>query len=163
MVTKLAERFPVQGVLRWALRAPIGLYRAHLGGLLGHSGLLLTHRGRKTGLPRQTVLEVLHYDPQTHTYVVAAGWGAQTDWLRNIQQTPDVMVESGRERLLARAQILTPDGAEREFRYYIRHHPVRARAMSRLLLGRPFDGADATIQQLARTVPLVALRPRAPR
>ena len=62
MTNLLAERFPVQGMVRRAVRAPIWLYRAHLGGFLGHQMLLLTHRGRKTGLPRQTVLEVLVYD-----------------------------------------------------------------------------------------------------
>ena len=41
---------------------------------------------------------------------------------------------------------------------------ARARAMSRLLLGRPFDDPDAMVQELVRRVPIVALRPRgAPR
>ena len=38
---------------------PIYLYRLDLGRLLGHRFLLLVHRGRKSGLLRETVLEVI--------------------------------------------------------------------------------------------------------
>ncbi len=53
------------GFLRLAFRLPIYLYRLNLGWLLGHRGLLLIHRGRKSGLLRETVLEVVRYDPAT--------------------------------------------------------------------------------------------------
>ena len=43
--------------------------------------------------------------------------------------------------------------------FRIGHHPIRARALSRLLLGRPFAGAGATIRQLVAGIPLVTLRP----
>jgi hypothetical protein len=46
-------------VLGYVLRLPSYLYRLRLGGLLGHRFLLLTHRGRKSGLTRRTPLEVL--------------------------------------------------------------------------------------------------------
>jgi deazaflavin-dependent oxidoreductase (nitroreductase family) len=163
-MTRLGERLPVQGFVRWALRAPIWLYRHHLGWLFGHSGLLLTHQGRKSGRPRQTVLEVARYDKRRRTYIVAAGWGLGSDWLRNIQQTPRVWVRSGRDRLQAQATILSADGAAQEFRTYLRHHPLRARAMSRLLTGQPYVKAQAAelVQRLAGTIPVVALAP-APR
>ncbi len=44
---------PPGKVLRLGLRLPIWLYRARLGRLLGERFLLLTHIGRKSGLPRQ--------------------------------------------------------------------------------------------------------------
>jgi hypothetical protein len=47
------------GWVRALLRLPILLYRLHLGWLLGHRFLLLTHVGRKSGLQRRTVLEVV--------------------------------------------------------------------------------------------------------
>ena len=157
----LADRLPVQGLVRRAVRAPIWLYRAHLGRLLGHQMLLLTHRGRKTGLPRQTVLEVLHYDRASGTHVVAAGWGEQSDWFRNVLQTPAVEVAAGGHEAAAQAIRLSPAAAERELRYYTRRHPLRARAFSRLMTGQPFRGSDADVQRMARAVPLVALRPTA--
>ena len=68
----------------------------------------LTHRGRKSGQPRQTVLEVVRYDRASRTYVVASGWGVRSDWYRNIQQNPDVVVESGSGRVAARRRFCRP-------------------------------------------------------
>jgi hypothetical protein len=53
------------GALRLAFRLPIYLYRLDLGWLLGHRFLLLVHQGRRSGLLRETVLEVLLYEPAT--------------------------------------------------------------------------------------------------
>jgi hypothetical protein len=52
---------PPKGLLRLMLRLPIWLYRLRLGWLLGNRFLLLTHVGRKTGLPHQTVVEVVSH------------------------------------------------------------------------------------------------------
>jgi hypothetical protein len=63
------------GALRLAFRLPIYLYRLDLGWLLGHRLLLLVHRGRESGLLRETVLEVLLHDPATRESVVLSAWG----------------------------------------------------------------------------------------
>ena len=60
----LAHRRPY-GVYRWLADAPRWFYRLGLGWLLGYRVMQLTHRGRKSGVLRRTILEVLHYDPQT--------------------------------------------------------------------------------------------------
>jgi deazaflavin-dependent oxidoreductase (nitroreductase family) len=159
MSSYLAQQLPVRGVLRWALRVPIWLYRAHLGRVLGHQFLLLTHRGRKSGRLRQTVLEVVHYNRATRTYVVASGWGVTSDWYRNIQQNPAVTVESGSGRVVAQAVVLPPAQAADELRTYAAHHPFRARELTRLITGTPFRGHPAEIVRLADQIPLVALRP----
>jgi deazaflavin-dependent oxidoreductase (nitroreductase family) len=91
------------GLLRLALKLPSLLYRAHLGWLLGHRFLLVTHRGRKTGRVHQTVLEVARYDPTTGESIVVAGWGAKTDWYRNLQANPALAIQTGRERYRRRA------------------------------------------------------------
>jgi deazaflavin-dependent oxidoreductase (nitroreductase family) len=161
MDTRLARRLPVHGALRAALRAPIWVYRAGLGRLFGHGALLLTHRGRKSGLLRRTVLEVVRYDPATRTHIVVAGWGPTSDWFRNIQQTPQVVVRAGGQRLAARAEILGPEEAARELSSYVRRHPIRARGLRRLMLGGGGGAPTAEdLAALARTVPVVALRPR---
>ena len=59
---------------RCLLRLPIWLYRLRLGWLLGGRFLLLNHTGRKTGLPRRTVLEIVHHDADNATLFVAAAW-----------------------------------------------------------------------------------------
>ena len=70
-------------------RAPVYLYRWHLGGLLGHRFLLLSHTGRRTGLRRQTVLEVIRYLPCRPEAVVMSGFGPKSDWLQNIEANGD--------------------------------------------------------------------------
>ena len=160
MSREFTERLPVQGLLRRVLRAPLWLYRVHLEWLLGHQFLLLIHQGRKTGQARQTVLEVVHYDKATGTHVVASGWGRGSDWYRNIQHTPQVIVRTGGARIAACAETLPVDVAEGELRWYVQHHPLRARELFRLMTGQPFDGTDAAIQRLAHRTPVVALRPQ---
>lgn len=65
---------PPKGLLRLMLRLPIWLYRLRLGRLLGNRFLLLTHVGRKTGLPHQTVVEVASHNGTKDRYVIASGW-----------------------------------------------------------------------------------------
>jgi deazaflavin-dependent oxidoreductase (nitroreductase family) len=80
------------GALRLALWLPIYLYRLDLGWLLGHSFLLLGHLGRKSGLLRETVLEVILYDPATREGVVLSAWGEKAGWYRNIEAVPALEV-----------------------------------------------------------------------
>ncbi len=148
--------------LRWLSRLPIWLYRAHLGWLLGHRFLLLTHTGRKSGLKRRTVLEVVRHDQKTGVYIIASGWGEKADWLRNIERTPDVTVQSGREHFDAKAVRLPVAEAAREFADYTKRHPAAARTLARFLIGERLSGSEENCQRLAETIPLVALRPNAP-
>ena len=76
------------GIYRWLANLSRWLYQLGLGGLLGRRFLCLTHRGRKSGQIRRTVLEVISYDPRTHELRVASAWEGKTDWYRNIQVEP---------------------------------------------------------------------------
>ena len=59
MAKQVKKLEPPQGCSRLLFRAPVWLYRLGLGGLFGKRMLLLNHTGRKSGLPRQAVLEVV--------------------------------------------------------------------------------------------------------
>ncbi len=72
-MTVLASSKP-RGLLKLAFALPRSLYRRHLGWLLGHLCLMITHVGRKTGCLRQTVVEVAHFDPATQECIVVAAW-----------------------------------------------------------------------------------------
>ncbi len=136
---------------RWLARAPSYLFRLGLGWLLGRRFLLLEHIGRTTGLPRETVLEVIRREDDA--VFVAAAWGAQSDWLRNVVANPAVRVSTGRlKRRRARALVVTPEAAAEIFRRYAEDHPKAARALASTL-GLPLDDPDA----MARTVPVVRL------
>lgn len=150
---------PPRGLLRWLARLPIWLYRLRLGWLLGDRFLLLTHTGRKSGLARQVVLEVVQHDKNTGAYYVAVGFGERSDWYRNVLKTPEVMICSGRRQLAARAEQLPPEKAEQIIVDYAHRHPLTLRVIVKVL-GYGVDGNQAGYAALGRTIPIIALRPR---
>jgi deazaflavin-dependent oxidoreductase (nitroreductase family) len=149
-----------RGFARLAFRLPIWLYRLRLGWLLGDRLLLLTHIGRKSGMPRQAVIEVVRHDRASDTYIIASGFGAQVDWFRNIQENPNVLVQIGARRLEAVAERLPLDVAADELRSYAQRYPRTFRTITKRLLGQELDGSAESCRQLASTAPVVALRRR---
>jgi deazaflavin-dependent oxidoreductase (nitroreductase family) len=147
-------------LLRSLMRLPLWLYRAHLGWLLGQRFLRLTHTGRRTGVPRQTVLEVVAHDRPSDSYVVVSGLGERAQWFRNVQETPDVVIAVGRRELPARAVRLDAADAAPIMRDYLRRHPLAFRLLARLFLGWHVSSTAADARRLAQRFPLVALRPR---
>lgn len=158
MTQALTEKNPRRGLLRFLLRLPILFYRLHLGWLLGNRFLLLKHIGRKSGLTRETVLEVLRYDKQSKTYIVASGWGEGAQWYRNIVANPSVEIKSGWRRMRAKARRVSHEEAERELRAYAERHPIAYRAIVSRLLGERVRGEGEEIRALAERVPVIAIR-----
>ena len=66
-------------------RSPLPLYRAGWGRLLGHTFLVLTHVGRRTGAPHDTAAMVLAEDRTTGEVVICSMWGPKADWIRNLR------------------------------------------------------------------------------
>jgi len=156
----LVKRPSPTGFLRLLLRLPIWLYRMRLGWLLGSRFLLLTHRGRNSGYARQTVLEVVQHDVASGAYFIASGWGENADWLRNIQQTPEVMVQVGRRAFPATAERLSLDAAQQVLCANLRRHPVAFRLLAKMMVGRSLRNTEEDCRNIAHSVPVVALRPR---
>ena len=154
----LIERPAPTGLLRLCLRLPIWLYRLRCGWVLNSRFLRLTHIGRQSGLPHQTVLEVVHYDRATETYFIASGWGEKPDWFRNLQQTPTVVVTVGRKRFAATARRLSGDEAVRVLLVYAQRHRRAFRTLAKLMVGRRLHGTEQDCRLLAQSVPLIALR-----
>ena len=108
---------------RWLARAPIWLYRARLGFLLGSRLLMVEHLGRKSGARRYVVLEVVTH-PRPGTYVVASGFGTRAQWFRNVRANPHVRVYSGGSRPApATARLLTSDETAAALAAYAATHP----------------------------------------
>jgi deazaflavin-dependent oxidoreductase (nitroreductase family) len=128
----LAERRPY-GLYRWLANAPRWCYRLGLGWLLGHRVMQLTHRGRTSGLVRQTVLEVLRYDPRTREVLVVSGWEGKTDWYRNIRQTPAMEVRIGRVQYRPVQEFLSPEETTQLILALFRQHPREVRFAGPLL------------------------------
>jgi len=158
MVEKIKDVHPPRGLARLAWRAPIWLYRLGLGGLLGERFVLLNHVGRKSGQPRQAVLEVVFHDPETGAYLVAAGFGEKSDWYKNVMAHPQVSIQVGRKRMGARAGRLPLAQATQVLLDYNRRHPAALRTLAGIL-GYRTDGSQADVRDLAGMIPIVKLTP----
>lgn len=150
-----ALRNPPRGLAAIPWRLPIYLYKLHLGWLLGQRFMLLTHIGRKSGLPRYAVIEVIHHDPQTNTYYAASGFGEKSHWFRNIMKTPQVTIQVGRRKMRARAERLSVDEGEAILQQYAQKHPLALRELSRFM-GTPYDGTRESVRRIAERIPIVA-------
>jgi len=150
---------PPGKALRFGLRLPIWLYRARLGWLLGDRFLMLTHTGRKSGLPRHTVIEVVQHDKATDTYYVVSGWGEKSDWYQNIHKDPSITIQTGRRTFQSKAEFVPVEQAIGIVETYAQDHPVAFNELSGLFLGeKMIPGSDAP-QRIAEKMPMVAFRP----
>lgn len=160
MPIKIKEVKPPRGLSRRLVRLPIWLFRLHLGGLLGDRFLLLTHKGRKSGFPRQTVLEVLYHDKASDTYCVFAGWGENADWVRNVEKTPEVVIYVGHRQFHALASRLSQEDAATKMLDYARRNPLAVRVLPRMM-GYRVDGTEEDFRALAHIGVVVAFQPLA--
>ncbi len=156
MAVQTHQPKPPSSASRFLFRLPIYLYKIGLGGLLGGRFLLLNHIGRKSGQPRHAVVEVVRHDPASDTYVIASGFGEQSQWFQNLLHTPDVTIQVGRRTLPVHARRLSPGEAAGEMADYARRSPKAARALASFM-GFEVDGTEAGYRQLGAQLPFVAL------
>jgi deazaflavin-dependent oxidoreductase (nitroreductase family) len=114
---------------------------------------LLTHTGRKSGLPRQTVLEVVRYDKATGACIVASGFGKGSDWVRNVKHDPHIHFIIGRIRHTGLAEGLDPQTAGRELAEYAHRHPLAWRELVQFM-GYKVNGTENDILALGNMIPL---------
>jgi len=138
--------------LRWFVRAPIWLYRARLGVLLGSRFLLLEHTGRKSGCRRHVVLEVVDH-PAPGSHVVVSGFGTRAQWFRNIRANPQVRVYLGsRKPASATAHRLDANAAAASLGRYTAAHPrswAKLRPVLEETLGTPIDEHGTELPMIA--------------
>jgi deazaflavin-dependent oxidoreductase (nitroreductase family) len=141
---------PPQGCLAALFRLPAHLYRWHLGWLLGSRFLLLRHRGRKTGVTHENVLEVIARDRGAGNWYVASGWGERAQWYRNIVADGRVAVSSGRHTFDAEARPLPREEGRRTLDDYRRRHRWAIKGLQRVF------GYDS-YETLAEATPIVEI------
>ncbi|MCK0174433.1 nitroreductase family deazaflavin-dependent oxidoreductase [Mycolicibacterium sp. F2034L] len=131
------------------VRAPIWLYRHHLGRLFGERMLMLEHRGRTTGLPRFVCLEAIER-PSRDTIVVASGFGTTAQWYQNLQAHPDCRVSIGaRFSEPATAVMMSPQDADAVLDRYQQAHPAAWRRLR--------GAIEKTVRQPVERLPMVRL------
>lgn len=148
-------------VARRLARLPGRLYDWHLGWLLGHRFLRLTHVGRRSGRRYRTVLEVVGPGAQPGEVVVMAGLGHHADWFRNILALPPVEVVIGRDRFRPQARVLDHEEAAAVLAAYEARNRLVAPVVRRVLswlVGWQYDGSAAGRRRLVEQLPLVAFR-----
>jgi deazaflavin-dependent oxidoreductase (nitroreductase family) len=149
--------------LWYLFRAPVYLYRWHLGWLFGHRCLLLAHIGRHSGLRHQTVLEVVEYREAGPEVVVANGFGPNSDWVLNIKARSGEEVTVGLLHFAASHRFLGEEEAMHVIEAYEDRNrfiaPIVRRGFSWLLRWK-YRGGESDRRQLVRQVPLIAFRPR---
>ena len=143
---------PIQ---RFLFRAPIGLYRVGLGGLLGNRFLQLEHVGRNSGETRRTVLEVLETDDDGCP-VIASGFGEGSQWFKNVSADPEVWFTQGRTRTAATAGRLDRGRALEVFERYRVNHARAAKVLGKRIGVSLVDDLETAAEQL----PLFRLGPR---
>jgi deazaflavin-dependent oxidoreductase (nitroreductase family) len=141
-------------------RLPLGLYRRGGGWLLGHTFLVFTHVGRKTGTRYETAAMVLSYERGTGETAICSAWGPSTDWISNLRIAPAVEVRLGRQSFVPEQCFLTDDEGLAVAFEFRRHHPHRLRLLS-WVLGWGDLRRDDSVREFVRTHPFVSFRPRA--
>ena len=127
--------------------------------MLDHVFLMITHVGRKTGKPRETVAMALRFNQDTREVVVCSAWGASTDWIRNLRASPAIRVQIGRESYLPEHRFLTEDESVAVAIEFRQRHPHRLRLLAKIL-GWGDLSSDTALREFVRGRPFVSLRPR---
>jgi len=141
-----------------AMRLPCPLYHHGLGWLLGHTFLLITHQGRKTGKRRETVAMALTYDRDSKETVVCSAWGPNTEWIRNLRAHPALQIQTGRESYIPQQRFLTQDEAVAVALEFRHRHPGRLRLLTSIL-GWGDLSTETAVHELVRNRPFVSFRP----
>lgn len=146
------------GWRRFLARLPIRLYRAGLGALFGRRLLLLHHTGRRTGLRRSVVLEVIAYERNgdSLSWTIASGFGPAAAWYQNLLHDPRATIRFGNRRYPTTASFLPPEDGAALMAGYAPRHPRLARRLCSFM-GFDVDGSEAAFREAGRSIPFVRL------
>jgi deazaflavin-dependent oxidoreductase (nitroreductase family) len=140
------------------MRLPQPLYHHGWGRLLDHTFLLITHQGRKTGKPRETVAMPLTYDPERREAIVCSAWGPNTGWMRNLRAHPALQIQIGRETFVPEQHFLPQDEAIAAAIAFRDQHPWRLRLFA-TILGWGDLSSEVAVREFVEGRPFIAFAP----
>jgi deazaflavin-dependent oxidoreductase (nitroreductase family) len=153
-------------VLQTMLKVPTLVYRGPLAELMrARCVLLLTTRGRKTGLPRTGAVSFM---PLGDNFVVFSGWGVGSNWFQNIRANPEVTVRVGRQRLRATARVVEDPERRRQLMLQMQARssgcgpPRPMRPLLKLTRILDYQGEIDMAVAAGGTFPVVEIVPHAP-
>ncbi|MBU4224376.1 MAG: nitroreductase family deazaflavin-dependent oxidoreductase [Chloroflexi bacterium] len=151
-----------RGLLKLFFKMPLYLHQIGIVWWIekftGAQWILITTTGRKSGKPRQVMVDVMKYDKETDTYYVEAAYGHRADWVRNIKANPVFHGQVGRRKFEARAVELTAGEGEEMLVAFYRNVPKYARAV--MSLGGLKVKDEAELRALTRKMLVVAIKPQ---
>jgi deazaflavin-dependent oxidoreductase (nitroreductase family) len=118
---------PSPKLLKWITKTHVDLYEQTQGSIgstvfqIGEKGtsllrrmnvLLLTTKGRKSGIERKVTLPYFQYDDRIYVIASNAASEKHPDWYVNLMANPAVRIQLGAARF--RAMAISLEGAERE-------------------------------------------------
>ena len=156
-IMQLVPQENVGPVFKWLFKMPILQYKLGMGWMIGRYVLLLTTTGRKSGLPRYTPLEY-EYDKENDRYRIAAGWGGNTDWFKNLKANPKVYVQVGRRKFDTIAEIATDEEVAQYMMNVSKRHSRMDKTWNRWS-DKPVDGSFESYVHAAKFFPSVWLKP----
>lgn len=115
--------YPRAPIVRAVHRAPILLWRLGLGCLAGRAFVLLTTRGRNSGLPRRTVVSLHSMGGLTYS---PCPYGELAEWYRNLTVDPRVTIQTHRGAESALAARVTDDDELSDFYGLLDHRDRQA-------------------------------------
>jgi deazaflavin-dependent oxidoreductase (nitroreductase family) len=146
--------------LKFFLKFPILLHKIGFGGwerLIGAQWMFLTTTGRKSGKPRETMVDVMDYDKATDTYYIEAAYGLRADWYRNIQANPIFEAKVGRRKFKAHTTELSPEGSSDLLVKFYCEKPAYTRSVM-AMIGMKFNGEE-DLRAMASKLLLLAVHP----
>ena len=133
------------------------LYAIGLGPVIGKIILLLTTTGRKTGLKRVTPLQ---YEEISGKYYLGAARGLQADWVRNIQNNPQVEVRVKSLNFYGQAEVVTDPARFADFvEIRLKRHPLIVGTIMQKAHGLSKHPSREQLEKLAENEVLVVVTP----
>ncbi|RJP54565.1 MAG: nitroreductase family deazaflavin-dependent oxidoreductase [Anaerolineaceae bacterium] len=146
--------------LKFFFKIPVWIHKMGFGGwerLIGAQWMLLTTTGRRSGKPREAMVDVMDYDAASDTYYIEAAYGSRADWYRNMQVNPVFEARVGRRKFKARAVPLSNEGAGEMIVRFYRKKPAYTRSVM-AMVGMKFEGEDE-LRVLGSKLTLLAVTP----
>jgi deazaflavin-dependent oxidoreductase (nitroreductase family) len=156
-MSSLVPKDRVGRVYGLIFKMPLLLRRLRLSFLIPGNVLILTTKGRRTGLPRRTPMEC-SLRPEEGVYLVMSGWEGRTDWYRNARADPRVRVWLAGKEWAAVAEPVPDEQVAQLMRGVAEVSPSALRMWSRWS-PVPIDGSDASYLAAAPHFPSLYLRP----
>ena len=146
--------------LKFFFKVPVWFHKLGFGGwerLVGAQWLLITTKGRKTGQPREAMVDVMDYDKANDIYYIEAAYGTHADWYKNIQSSPIFEAQVGRRKFKARAGALSTEGAGDMLVRFYRNKPAYTRSVM-AMTGMKFKDEDE-LRAIGKDLTLLVVKP----